>query len=153
MLIAELVREPWSGRTGTQESSYLCEAWTPLEWQDPTVPSITGRVEVNLTVRNPGRSAAWYAELFGMQTLYDFVAPDGRMHYICLVEPESGLVLCLVGHVGNPGEAFNEVHTGLDHLEFIVERRVDLDEWARRLDDLELLTPASRSRPIPKTRC
>jgi hypothetical protein len=35
-----------------------------------------------------------------MQTVYDFVAPDGRMHYICLLEPESGLFLCLVGHVG-----------------------------------------------------
>jgi glyoxylase I family protein len=111
------------------------------------VPSITGRIEVNLTVRDPGQSSAWYKELLGMQTLYDFEAPDGRMHYICLLEPDSGLVLCLVGHVGNPGEPFNELHTGLDHLEFIVENREELDEWARRLDDLEIAHSGVKAPP------
>ena len=101
-----------------------------------SVPSISGRIEVNLTVRDPGISAAWYSELLSMQTLYDFVAPDGRMHYVCLREPESELVLCLVGHAENTGEPFNEVHTGLDHLEFIVDSRDDLHGWATRLDDL-----------------
>jgi hypothetical protein len=67
-----------------------------------------------------------------MQKSYDFVAPDGRMHYICLAEPESEMVLCLVGHAANPGKPFTEVHTGLDHLEFIVESREELYEWANR---------------------
>jgi hypothetical protein len=35
------------------------------------VPSITGRVEVNLTVRDPARSAAWYSKLLDMQQRYD----------------------------------------------------------------------------------
>jgi catechol 2,3-dioxygenase-like lactoylglutathione lyase family enzyme len=102
------------------------------------VPSITGRVEVNLTVRDPVRSAAWYAELFGMQKRYDFVAADGHMRYICLVEPRSELVLCLVGHATNRGDAFSEFRTGLDHLEFLVARRNELQEWAERLDQLEI---------------
>src|ERR1700716_2679905 len=76
------------------------------------VPSITGRVEINLTVPDPVRSAAWYAELLGMQQRYDFAGADGRMRYICLVEPRIGLVLCLVGHATNPGEPFSELHTG-----------------------------------------
>lgn len=100
------------------------------------MPSISGRVEVNLTVRDPVLSAAWYAELLGMEKLYDFVPSDGRVSYVCLAEPSSGLVLCLVGHATNPGEPFSEFRTGLDHLEFLVARRDDLEEWAARLDEL-----------------
>ena len=100
------------------------------------MPSITGRVELNLTVRDPQRSAAWYAELFGMQVRYDYTPADGRMRYICLEEPTTELVLCLVGHASNSGEAFSEFRTGLDHLELLVARRDDLQAWAERLDEL-----------------
>ncbi len=100
------------------------------------VPPLSGRVEVNLTVLNPARSAAWYAELLGMETRYESVSTDGRLTYVSLVDPRSGLVLCLVGHAANPGQGFSEFRTGLDHLEFLVERRGDLDEWAARLDEL-----------------
>jgi catechol 2,3-dioxygenase-like lactoylglutathione lyase family enzyme len=100
------------------------------------MPSISGRVEVNLTVRDPTASASWYAELLGMEQLYDFTSRDGGMRYIALVEPNSRLVLCLVGHAGNPGDAFSEMRTGLDHLEFLVDQRKDLDAWADRLRQL-----------------
>jgi catechol 2,3-dioxygenase-like lactoylglutathione lyase family enzyme len=100
------------------------------------MPAITGRVEVNLSVRDPEASASWYSRLLGMEELYDFASDDGRMRYICLVEPNSQLVLCLVGHADNPGELFSEFRTGLDHLEFLVTLREDLDEWADRLDEL-----------------
>jgi glyoxylase I family protein len=93
-------------------------------------------LEVNLSVRDPAHSAAWYAQVLGMQQRYDFASADGRLRYICLVEPSSQLVLCLVGHAANPGEAFSELRTGLDHLEFLVERHADLQEWADRLDEL-----------------
>jgi glyoxylase I family protein len=52
------------------------------------------------------------------------------------MEPLSALVLCLVGHTTNTGEPFSEATTGLDHLEFLVAGRGDLDEWAGRLDEL-----------------
>jgi glyoxylase I family protein len=100
------------------------------------VPSITGRVEVNLTVRDPVRSAAWYTALLGMQERYDYVSADGGMRYICLVEPDSGLVLCLVGHAANASASFSEFHTGLDHLEFLVAEADELHQWAERLDAL-----------------
>ncbi|MGO9874053.1 MAG: VOC family protein [Acidimicrobiia bacterium] len=100
------------------------------------MPSVTGRVEINLTVRDPVRAAEWYCELLGMEKLYDFDPADGRPTYVCLVEPNSRLVLCLVGHDTNPGEPFSEFRTGLDHLEFLVARREDLHEWAARLDEL-----------------
>ena len=100
------------------------------------MPSLTGRFEVNLSVRAPALSAAWYARVLGLEQRYDFASDDGSMRYICLAEPGSGLVLCLVGHAANPGEPFSELRTGLDHLEFLVPRRQDLDEWAAHLDDL-----------------
>jgi catechol 2,3-dioxygenase-like lactoylglutathione lyase family enzyme len=100
------------------------------------VPSLSGRLEVNLTVCDPAISAAWYSELLGLEVLYDYSAEDGRLHYVALIEPETRLVLCFVGHEGNSGEPFSEFHTGLDHLEFLVDHREDLDEWAERLHRL-----------------
>ncbi len=100
------------------------------------MPSISGRVEVNLTVRDPGTSALWYSSLLDLEELYDYTATDGGLRYIALVEPRSQLVLCLVGHKANQRERFHELRTGLDHLEFLVDRREDLDEWAARLNRL-----------------
>jgi glyoxylase I family protein len=107
-----------------------------LDRETRRVPSITGRVELNLTVRDPQRSAEWYCAVLGMQQRYDFTSDDGHMRYISLVEPESQLVLCLVEHAANPGDAFSEFRTGLDHVEFMVEHHDDLQQWADRLDDL-----------------
>ncbi len=95
-----------------------------------------GRLEVNLTVRDPVASASWYSRLLGMEEHYDHTSNDGALRYVALFEPSSQLVLCLVGHAGNRGDRFSELQTGLDHLEFLVTRREDLDEWADRLDEL-----------------
>lgn len=97
------------------------------------VPSITGRLEITLSVRDPPSSAAWYTALLGMQQT---TSDDGQMRYICLREPESAFVLCLVGHTANPGDEFDDHRTGLDHLEFVVEAREDLVEWVARLDEM-----------------
>ncbi len=117
---------------GLTTSSWLWEELTD-SW---SVPSISGRVEINLTVRDPAMSAAWYSELLGLQVLYDYAGEDGRLHYVALVEPESQLVLALVGHQEHSGEPFSEFRTGLDHLEFLVDRREDLNDWAERLNGL-----------------
>jgi catechol 2,3-dioxygenase-like lactoylglutathione lyase family enzyme len=100
------------------------------------MPAVTGRVEVCLSVPDPSRSARWYAELFGMEVRYEHIPDDGGPVYVCLGEPASRLVLCLVGHTSNDGLPCDETRTGLDHLEFLVDRREDLDEWAERLDRL-----------------
>jgi glyoxylase I family protein len=100
------------------------------------VPSINGRVEINLTVRDPATSARWYGRVLGMQVRYDRTSDDGWLRYISLIEPDSHLILCLVGHAENPGDPFSEVRTGLDHLELLVDREADLQEWADHLDAL-----------------
>ena len=81
------------------------------------MPSINGLVEVNLTVRDPGASADWYRRVLGMEVRYDHTSDDGRLRYVSLVEPGSGLILCVVGHADNPGDPFSELRTGLDHLD------------------------------------
>jgi glyoxylase I family protein len=102
------------------------------------VPSISGRVEVNLTVSDPADSAAWYSKLLGLVELYDYTGEDGRMRYISLVEPKSRFVLCLVGHREHTGGRFSEFRTGLDHLEFLVDRKDELNEWEERLNRLQI---------------
>jgi catechol 2,3-dioxygenase-like lactoylglutathione lyase family enzyme len=100
------------------------------------VPSISGRIEVNLTVRDPVRSADWYRELLGLELRYDYTSDDGELRYVVMQDLRIGLILGLVGHAANAGDPFNETTTGLDHLEFLVDRREDLDEWLERLDEL-----------------
>ena len=100
------------------------------------MPSLSGRIEVNLTVRDPVRSAAWYREVLGLEERYDYTSDDGQLRYVVVQNLAIGLILGLVGHATNTGEAFDETTTGLDHLEFLVDRREDLNEWAARLNEL-----------------
>jgi hypothetical protein len=58
-----------------------------------------------------------------------YVHPDGHVQQVSLVEPRTGLELCLVSHAPDAG-AFDEFRAGLDHLEFLVADRGDLDAWA-----------------------
>ena len=99
------------------------------------MPSISGKVVPILTVTDLERSAAWYSELLGL-TVYRNPGPDGRVGDISMVHPASGLQLCLVGHTDTGADVFDETRTGLDHLEFLVSTRDDLDDWAGRLSEL-----------------
>ena len=100
------------------------------------MPLISGRIEVNLTVRDPVRSAAWYSELLGLEQRYDYTSDDGQLRYVVVQNLAIGFILGFVGHARNSGAAFNETNTGLDHLEFLVDSREDIDVWAARLDEL-----------------
>jgi catechol 2,3-dioxygenase-like lactoylglutathione lyase family enzyme len=91
---------------------------------------------VNLTVRDPVRSAAWYREPLGLEQRCDYTSDDGELRYVVVQDLRIGLILGLVGHAASAGDAFNETTTGLDHLEFLVDRRDDLDEWLERLEEL-----------------
>jgi glyoxylase I family protein len=102
------------------------------------MPDIAGQVVI-LTVSDADASAAWYCQLLGMREDGRYVRPDGHVELIHVTEPRSGLELCLVSHGAEHGVApgrFSEFRAGLDHLEFLVARRSDLDAWAARLDEL-----------------
>jgi catechol 2,3-dioxygenase-like lactoylglutathione lyase family enzyme len=98
------------------------------------MPDITGQVVI-LTVTDAGRSAAWYCDLLGAEETGRYVRPDGHVALVSITEPGSGMELCLACHGADAG-SFSEFRAGLDHLEFLVPQRSDLDTWASRLDDL-----------------
>ena len=98
------------------------------------MPEIIGQVVI-LTVRDADRSAAWYCDLLGSEETSRYVQPDGHVALVHLASSHSGVELCLVDHSADPG-TFNEFRAGLDHLEFLVAERNDLDTWASRLDEL-----------------
>jgi catechol 2,3-dioxygenase-like lactoylglutathione lyase family enzyme len=100
------------------------------------MPSITGYLCPTLTVTDKDRSASWYRELFDMYIRRENAAPDGSLRDVCLVEPATGLEIALVEYASGSREPFDEFHPGLDHLEFLVANRSDLDDWAARLDAL-----------------
>ena len=76
--------------------------------------------------------------VLGMEIRRQFVDDSGHVGDTCLFEPSSGLEIFLVDHAANPGDGFSEFRTGLDHLEFVVAKRSDLDEWANQLDTLQV---------------
>jgi catechol 2,3-dioxygenase-like lactoylglutathione lyase family enzyme len=103
------------------------------------VPSITGTLCPTLTVTDLVRSVAWYRELFDMTIRRGYEPPDGSQRDACLVEPFTGLEVCLVEYSSGPREPFKEYSPGLDHLEFVVSEREHLDEWGARLDALGIV--------------
>jgi catechol 2,3-dioxygenase-like lactoylglutathione lyase family enzyme len=98
-------------------------------------PRITGTLVLTLTVSDLRRSGDWYRELLGARES-TYVNADGVLAQVALFEPDSGVELCLVSHDAARAEPFDETRCGLDHLEFVVAERADLDAWAARLDEL-----------------
>ena len=89
------------------------------------MPAISGLIYLGLSVRDARRSAAWYRELFGMDTVREQLDEAGRGE-VLLREPTSGLLIGLLAHPGpgNEGEPFSEFRTGLDHAELgVIEPR------------------------------
>ena len=91
------------------------------------MPPIAGQVVI-LTVSDADQSATWYRDLLGMGETSRYVQPDGHVALVHLLEPLSGVELCLVDHRSGQA-AFDEFRIGLDHLEFLVAHRDDLDTW------------------------
>jgi glyoxylase I family protein len=100
------------------------------------VPRLTGELCPTLTVTNLERSVGWYGQLLGMTVRREYEPPDKSQRDACLVEPHSGLEICLVEYRGGARRPFDELVPGLDHLEFLVAARTDLDDWVGHLDTL-----------------
>jgi catechol 2,3-dioxygenase-like lactoylglutathione lyase family enzyme len=82
-------------------------------------------------------SAQWYERVFGMTRVPVTFPHHGGKHSgyaVVLTEPRTGIVLGLHHHDANPGQAFDERQTGLDHMSFAVASHADLVAWARWLD-------------------
>ena len=111
------------------------------------MPEITGLYYVGLSVRDIRKSTAWYAELLGLAVVVERIADDGRAGEVLLRHPGTGMLLGLLSHRANPGDAFCEFRTGLDHLESGVGDRQQLAAWVARLDHLAIEHSPIKERP------
>ncbi len=95
-------------------------------------PPIT---HVALTVRDLSVSVPWYEDLFDGEAVLDEDTEPNMHHTVFLVG--GGMLVGLHQHrQPAPPEGFSEYRIGLDHVSFGVENRVELEKWARRLDEM-----------------
>jgi glyoxylase I family protein len=102
-------------------------------------PTFLGVMYVGLSVRDLARSATWYRDVLGLDVERQNIggsAWSSDWDEVLLRHPDSGLLIGLLQHPANPGDAFSEFRTGLDHLELEVASQDELDAWRRRLDSL-----------------
>lgn len=90
-----------------------------------------GFSHVSLSVRDRGRSAEWYADLFGFE-VFELLDEPEYVEAVMLHRP-SGAILCLQQHRANAGETFDPRRTGADHVAFRIGSRDELVEWEGRL--------------------
>jgi glyoxylase I family protein len=96
------------------------------------MPAITGAHHIALTVRDADASAAWYADLLGMQVVLR--GDDDNVSYRVLADPASGWLIGVRQYHQQPANEFDELHGGLDHFAFGVADLAALKEWEHALD-------------------
>jgi glyoxylase I family protein len=102
-------------------------------------PGITEFHHFSPTVSDVEASAAWYERVFGMSRLpvtFPHYGAEDSGYAVILADPRSGVMIGLHHHDANPGQAFHESQTGLDHISFGVADRPSLEAWASWLDEL-----------------
>ena len=90
---------------------------------------------VALTVRNLSVSVPWYEDLLDAHPVLDEDTDPDFHHTVYLIG--NGTLLGLHQHtMPSPPESFSEFRVGLDHVGFGCQNRGELENWARRLDEL-----------------
>jgi glyoxylase I family protein len=98
------------------------------------VPDIGGVHHVALTVRDVGRSKAWYQRVLGLSDLFE--GGDDNVSFVVLTDASGQLMLGLRQYQGGSGDRFDEFRTGLDHLAFGVSDKAELQAWDARFAEL-----------------
>lgn len=90
---------------------------------------------VALTVRDLSVSVPWYEALFEAEPVLDEDTDPDFHHTVYMLG--NGTVIGLHQHgTPAPAEQFSEFRVGLDHVGFGCASRGELEQWARRLDEL-----------------
>ena len=100
-------------------------------------PAVTGFHHFSPTVSDVEASAQWYERVFAMTRVpvpFPHYGDESGGYAVLMMDPRSGVAVGLHHHNANPGRAFDESCTGLDHMSFAVAERADLDTWASWLD-------------------
>ncbi|MGH2725867.1 MAG: VOC family protein [Actinomycetota bacterium] len=99
------------------------------------MPATEGVSHTALTVTDLDASVAWYLRVFGGTILWR--EDQGDHKFVLVFAPP--LAIGLHRHAKTPGgDVFDERRVGLDHISFQVPDRSALDEWAKRLDELDI---------------
>jgi catechol-2,3-dioxygenase len=99
------------------------------------MPEFPPLAHVALTVRDLSVSVPWYEALFdGKPVLDEDTDPDFH-HTVYLVGNNTLIGLHQHGRAA-PKENFTEYRVGLDHVGFGCTDHLELEQWARRLDEL-----------------
>ena len=99
------------------------------------MPDFPPLAHVALTVRDLSVSVPWYEALLGAKPALDEDTDPDFHHTVYLIG--NGNLLGLHQHgTPAPDEQFSEFRVGLDHVSFACADRAELEQWARRLDEL-----------------
>lgn len=89
---------------------------------------------VALTVRDLSVSVPWYEALLGVDPAIDEDTDPDFHHTVYMI---GNTLLGLHQHKQPaPDEPFSEFRVGLDHVSFGCTDRAELEQWARRLDEM-----------------
>jgi len=102
-------------------------------------PTTTGFDHFAPTVSDAEVSAAWYAEVLGLERLPAKVSHHGETSAgfaILLRDPQTNALVGIHQHDESRGGPFDERTLGLDHMAWGVESRQELERWVQWLDRL-----------------
>jgi glyoxylase I family protein len=105
---------------------------------------ITGYAHIRLTVTDIARARSFYESVFGFDVAFEVPADADAQTREQLAFLFGGVIYHVPGGlfglrpVAADKDRFDEDRTGLDHLSFAVASKADLEDAARRLDELDL---------------
>jgi glyoxylase I family protein len=108
--------------------------------------TIAGGHHIALTVSDLDRSVPWYADLLGMQVVFE--GEDETVRFKVLAHAGSGWVLGLRQYAGKPADTFDEFRTGLDHFAFAVPNMDELRLWESELRQRDVTFTPTAETPI-----
>jgi glyoxylase I family protein len=91
-------------------------------------PAMLGLSHVGLSVRDRDAAKRFWVEVLGFELI------DEQPHYCFVYERGTGLAITMTDHDRTVSGAFDEHHTGLDHLAYAVPDVESLLSWEQRLD-------------------
>ena len=100
------------------------------------MPATEGVSHTALTVTDLPASVEWYSRVFEGSVLWE-EHDDPAHEFVLIFAPP--LAIGLHRHTATAmGDSFSEARVGLDHISFQVPDRGTLEEWAKRLDELDV---------------
>ena len=91
-------------------------------------PAVLGLSHVGLSVRDRNAARYFWMEVMGFELIHE------EAHYCFMFDRAAGLAITVTDHDQTVSGAFDELHTGLDHLAYAVPDVESLLSWEQRLD-------------------